>query len=118
MHVILAETEYSALAGTRSVCQDLIEFPSQLFEKFLTNATFIQTWAKDIDGTPVPESMVHWMNEDRQLFSTWKKLEHNCIAYADLKLNSDPNTDVNSIMEDAAKFSDNYVPSTHWVSSV
>merc|ERR1719491_2573177 len=118
MHTVLSETEYSSLSGTRLVSEDLVEFPSQLFEKFVQDPSFVQSWAKDIDGTPVPIEMINWMNHDRMLFSAYKKNETLNIAQLDLLLNRDVVSTPEYLLEQTSSVNDSYMPGTHFLTGI
>merc|ERR550534_3100237 len=73
---------------------------------------------KDIDGTPVPESMIQWMNSDRKLFCAYKRNEVINIAITDLLMNKDTKVTTEEIMKQNGKVNDSYMPNTHWVTGV
>lgn len=64
VHSIFGQTKVQNLAGTRSSI-DFVETFSQFFELFLTNASFVQRWAKDNDGNVIPTSVIEKYAEIR-----------------------------------------------------
>jgi intermediate peptidase len=52
MHTVLSQTEYHYFSGTR-IPLDFAEFPSHLFEMFLTDYQFVAGWAR-FRGRQVP----------------------------------------------------------------
>jgi len=119
MHNVLSETSYSALSGTRLMSEDLVEFPSTLFEKFMKDPAFIQQWAIDEEGNPCPLPMIEWMNSDRSIFSAYKQNDIINTAIMDIALNhEDPRMCSTDVLEKYSKHSDSYEPGTHYISTV
>jgi intermediate peptidase len=89
VHSLVSDCEFQCFSGTR-VPLDLAEFPSHLFEMFLTDYNFVSAWAlHKTTSQPIPEALC------RAVFITkreqFKGLQHQLLlslSLLDLKLHS------------------------------
>ena len=64
LHSLLSETELKSQFG-RNVAKDFVELPSQLLENFAYDKDILQSFAKNAEGTVIPDELVAKLNKVR-----------------------------------------------------
>ncbi len=92
LHGLLSSVSYPSLAGT-SVARDFVEFPSQLFERWLPTSELLGRFAIHHEaGTPMPEATVAKIKRAHTFSKGFDTVEYLASAIVDMKahLSTDP----------------------------
>lgn len=68
LHGLLSKVRYPSLSGT-AVSRDFVEFPSQVYEHWITEPEILRKHARNAAGEPIPEPMLQALLKS-QTFST------------------------------------------------
>ena len=90
LHSLCSQNEFQMYAGTR-VPVDLAELPSHLFENFVTDYSFVKTWALHQDTKqPISEAYFSYISAQLHQFPAFRRHIQLSIALFDLYLHSSP----------------------------
>uniref|UniRef100_A0A0G4HQR6 CRIB domain-containing protein n=1 Tax=Chromera velia CCMP2878 TaxID=1169474 RepID=A0A0G4HQR6_9ALVE len=81
-HSLLSRTNLQHLAGTRGAI-DFVEFPSHLFEHFVTDPGCLKMFARDAQGNPPSEDLLGRFSKGRHLFGHLEAMQQVVYALAD-----------------------------------
>ena len=85
LHGLLSSVTYPSLAGT-SVARDFVEFPSQLFERWLPTSELLGRFAlHHATGEPMPEAMVAKIKRAHTFSKGFDTVEYLASAIVDMK---------------------------------
>jgi peptidyl-dipeptidase Dcp len=86
LHGMLSDATYPSLAGTR-VARDFVEFPSQLYERWLERPETLKRFARRAsDGAPAPEALIARAEAARRFDQGFAAVELIASALVDLDL--------------------------------
>ena len=81
---MLSDVTYPSIAGT-SVPRDFVEFPSQLYEHWLTQTEVLKRFARHaVTGAPIPDDLVERMRRARNFNQGFSTVEYCASAIVDL----------------------------------
>ena len=84
LHTMLSDVTYPSIAGT-SVPRDFVEFPSQLYEHWLTQTDVLKRFARHaVTGAPIPDDLVERMRRARNFNQGFSTVEYCASAIVDL----------------------------------
>jgi peptidyl-dipeptidase Dcp len=90
LHAILSDVTYPLIAGT-NVAGDFVEFPSQIYERWLEQPEMLRRFALHYKtGEPMPEALLHKVLSARRLNQGFAIVEYTASALVDLGLHLDP----------------------------
>jgi peptidyl-dipeptidase Dcp len=90
LHGMLSDVTYPMISGTH-VAGDFVEFPSQLYEHWMTQPEMLRRFALHYKtGEPMPELLLGKLLKARQFNQGWATVEYTASALIDLKLHLDP----------------------------
>ncbi|HZZ26094.1 MAG TPA: M3 family metallopeptidase [Roseiarcus sp.] len=90
LHGMLSDVTYPMISGTH-VAGDFVEFPSQLYEHWMTQPEMLRRFALHYKtGEPMPELLLSKLLKARQYNQGWATVEYTASALVDLKLHLDP----------------------------
>ena len=85
LHGLLSDVTYPALAGT-AVARDYVEFPSQLFERWLATPEVLGRFALHVEtGAPLPQATVDRIREASAFNQGFGTVEFLASALVDLR---------------------------------
>ena len=73
LHGIFARGRYASLTGT-NVYRDFVELPSQLLENWATEKGFLDMWARDEEGRPMPEELVANIRRSKSFMAAYNNV--------------------------------------------
>ena len=86
LHGLCSQCEYPSQAGT-SVARDFVEFPSQLFESWLSTPQMLSTYAVHFEtGQPLPEELRAKIEAAARFNQGFATVEYMASALIDMKL--------------------------------
>jgi peptidyl-dipeptidase Dcp len=86
LHGLLSDVTYPFLAGT-AVDRDFVEFPSQVFEHWLTVPETLRRFARHHrTGEPIPERLIERLEAARNADQGFATVEYTACALVDLDL--------------------------------
>jgi peptidyl-dipeptidase Dcp len=90
LRAILSDVTYPLIAGT-NVAGDFVEFPSQIYERWLEQPEMLRRFALHYKtGEPMPEALLHKVLSARRLNQGFAIVEYTASALVDLGLHLDP----------------------------
>jgi peptidyl-dipeptidase Dcp len=90
LHGLLSRVRYRSQSGT-SVRQDFVEFPSQIFEHWMSAAETLRRCARHYQtGEPIPEELLRRLLAARTFNQGFATVEYAGSALLDLELHRDP----------------------------
>ncbi len=99
LHGLLSDVQYPSQAGT-AVSRDYVEFPSQLFEHWLTTPEVLSKFAVHYQtGQPIPKELVEKVLKAAKFNQGFSTVEYLSSALIDMKLHLAGNVEI-----DPAKF--------------
>ena len=94
LHHLLSEVDWPPVAGISGVEWDAVELPSQLFEGWVWEPEFLQSFAKHhATDEPIPNEWIAAMNADRQFLGALALTRQIEFALTDLSLHRQPDAD-------------------------
>ena len=86
LHGMLSDVTYPLLAGTH-VATDFVEFPSQLYEHWLTRPETLRRFARHcVTGEPMPEALIERLHAARRFNQGFATVEYAASALVDMEL--------------------------------
>jgi len=86
LHGLLSNVTYPMIAGT-SVPTDFVEFPSQLFEHWMSRPEILNTFARHFEtGQPMPKALIDRLIAARNFNQGFMTVEYTASAIVDLEL--------------------------------
>ena len=86
LHSLLSRVRYRSQSGT-AVRRDFVEFPSQMFEHWMSVPETLRTYARDYrTGEPLPEEMLRRLLAARNFNQGFATVEYTASALIDLDL--------------------------------
>jgi peptidyl-dipeptidase Dcp len=93
LHGLLSHVRYPSQAGT-SVLQDFVEFPSQVFEHWMSEPENLRTHARHFrTGEPLPEALLERLLAARTFNQGFATVEYTAAALLDQAFHLDPAPD-------------------------
>lgn len=90
LHGMLSDVTYPLISGTH-VAGDFVEFPSQLYEHWMSEPEMLRRFALHYKtGEPMPEALLSKLISARQFNQGWAAVEYTASALVDLRLHLDP----------------------------
>ena len=90
LHGLLSRVRYRSQSGT-AVRRDFVEFPSQIFEHWLSAPENLRRHARHyLTGAPMPEDLLRRLGAARQFGQGFATVEYLAAALFDLELHRDP----------------------------
>ncbi len=84
LHTMLSDVTYPSIAGT-SVPRDFVEFPSQLYEHWLTQTEVLKRFARHaVTDEPIPDDLIERMAKARNFNQGFATVEYCASAIVDL----------------------------------
>jgi peptidyl-dipeptidase Dcp len=88
LHGMLSDVTYPLLAGT-NVAHDFVEFPSQLYEHWLTRPETLRRFARHHEtNEPAPEALIERLEAARRFDQGFAAVEYAASALIDMELHS------------------------------
>ncbi|MBI5511918.1 MAG: M3 family metallopeptidase [Deltaproteobacteria bacterium] len=85
LHGLSSNVMYPSLAGT-SVARDYVEFPSQLFERFVETPEVLRKFALHVKtGKPIPQALVDKIEKASKFNQGFATVEYLAAAQVDMK---------------------------------
>jgi len=86
LHTLLSQVRYRSQSGT-AVRRDFVEFPSQLFEHWMSAPENLRSYARHYQtGEPLPEDLLHRLLAARTFNQGFATVEYTASALIDLEL--------------------------------
>ncbi len=86
LHVLLSRVRYRSQSGT-AVRRDFVEFPSQIFEHWMSAPETLRTYARHYQtGEPMPEELLRRLIAARNFNQGFATVEYTASALIDLEL--------------------------------
>jgi peptidyl-dipeptidase Dcp len=105
LHGLLSRARYRLQSGT-SVRQDFVEFPSQIFEHWMSAPETLRRYARHYQtGEPIPEELLRRLLAARNFNQGFATVEYTGSALLDLELHRDPAPEA----LDAARFEQEFL---------
>jgi peptidyl-dipeptidase Dcp len=90
LHGLLSRVRYRSQSGT-AVRQDFVEFPSQIFEHWMSAPETLRRYARHYQtGEPIPEELLRRLLAARTFNQGFATVEYTGSALLDLELHRDP----------------------------
>ncbi|HTR13143.1 MAG TPA: M3 family metallopeptidase, partial [Roseiarcus sp.] len=90
LHGMLSNVIYPLLAGT-NVATDFVEFPSQIYERWLERPEVLRRFALHHEsGAPMPEALIERLLKTQTFNQGFATVEYAASALVDLGLHADP----------------------------
>jgi peptidyl-dipeptidase Dcp len=100
LHALLSQVRYRSQSGT-AVRRDFVEFPSQIFEHWMSAPETLRTYARHCEtGEPLPEDLLRRLLAARTFNQGFATVEYTASALIDLELHHAAAT----VAFDAARF--------------
>ena len=94
LHALLSRVRYRSQAGT-AVRRDFVEFPSQIFEHWMSVPETLRTYARHYrTGEPVPEDLLRRLLAARNFNQGFATVEYTASALIDLDLHREAASEV------------------------
>lgn len=87
LHGLLSNTHYPSLSGT-AVPRDFVEFPSQLYEHWITQPEILSEHARNAAGEPIPEPMLQALLRARTFNQGYLTVQQLSSAILDMRLHT------------------------------
>lgn len=85
LHGLLSRVRYPSLSGT-SVSRDFVEFPSQVYEHWITEPAILRNHARNAAGEPIPEAMLQALLKARTFNQGFLTVQQLSSAILDMEL--------------------------------
>jgi peptidyl-dipeptidase Dcp len=106
LHGLLSRVGYRSQSGT-AVRQDFVEFPSQIFEHWMSAPETLRRYARHYrTGEPIPEELLRRLLAARTFNQGFATVEYTGSALLDLELHRDPAPEALDIAQFEQKFLD------------
>lgn len=90
LHGLLSQVRYPSQSGT-AVRRDFVEFPSQVFEHWLSEPQTLRRYAlHEQTGEPIPETLLRRLLATRTFNQGFATVEYTAAALLDLAFHSEP----------------------------
>jgi len=90
LHGLLSRTRYPSQSGT-SVRRDFVEFPSQIFEHWMSAPETLRAYARhSATGEPIPEDLLRRLLAARNFNQGFATVEYTAAALLDLEFHAHP----------------------------
>src|SRR5215470_9714495 len=100
LHTLLSRARYRSQSGT-AVRRDFVEFPSQIFEHWMSVPETLRTYARHCEtGAPLPEDLLRRLLAAQTFNQGFATVEYTASALIDLELHRTAAT----VASDAARF--------------
>lgn len=87
LHGLLSNVRYPALSGT-AVSRDFVEFPSQVYEHWVTEPETLRKYARNAKGEPMPEAMLQALLKAQTFDQGFLTVQQLSSAILDMRLHS------------------------------
>lgn len=85
LHGMLSKAHYPSLSGT-AVARDFVEFPSQVYEHWITEPTILQAHARNAAGEPMPTAMLQSLLNAQTFNQGFSTVQQLSSAILDMRL--------------------------------
>ena len=85
LHGLLSKAHYPSLSGT-AVARDFVEFPSQVYEHWITEPTILQAHARNAAGEPMPKEMLESLLKAQTFNQGFSTIQQLSSAILDMRL--------------------------------
>ena len=85
LHGLLSKAHYPSLSGT-AVARDFVEFPSQVYEHWITEPTILQAHARNAAGEPMPTAMLESLLKAQTFNQGFLTVQQLSSAILDMRL--------------------------------
>lgn len=85
LHGLLSTARYPSLSGT-AVPRDFVEFPSQVYEHWITEPTILRAHARNAAGEPMPEPMLEALLKAQTFNQGFLTVQQLSSAILDMRL--------------------------------
>lgn len=85
LHGLLSNTRYPSLAGT-AVYRDFVEFPSQVYEHWVTEPEILSGFARNAAGTPMPKALLEKVLAARTFNQGYLTVQQLASAMVDMEI--------------------------------
>ncbi len=85
LHGMLSRAHYPSLSGT-AVSRDFVEFPSQVYEHWITEPTILQAHARNAAGEPMPKAMLESLLKAQTFNQGFATVQQLSSAILDMRL--------------------------------
>lgn len=85
LHGLLSTARYPSLSGT-AVSRDFVEFPSQVYEHWITEPTILRAHARNAAGEPMPEPMLQALLKAQTFNQGFLTVQQLSSAILDMRL--------------------------------
>ena len=85
LHGMLSKAHYPSLSGT-AVARDFVEFPSQVYEHWITEPTILQAHARNAAGEPMPKEMLESLLKAQTFNQGFSTIQQLSSAILDMRL--------------------------------
>jgi peptidyl-dipeptidase Dcp len=90
LHGLLSQVRYPSQSGT-SVRRDFVEFPSQVYEHWLSEPTILRQHARHHEtGAPIPDELIGRLLAARNFNQGFATIEYTASAILDMELHAHP----------------------------
>lgn len=87
LHGLLSTARYPSLSGT-AVSRDFVEFPSQVYEHWITDPSILREHARNAKGEPMPEAMLQALLKAQTFNQGYLTVQQLSSAILDMRLHS------------------------------
>ncbi|WP_200731546.1 M3 family metallopeptidase [Stenotrophomonas sp. S39] len=87
LHGLLSTARYPSLSGT-AVSRDFVEFPSQVYEHWITAPSILREHARNAKGEPMPETMLQALLKAQTFNQGFQTVQQLSSAILDMRLHS------------------------------
>ncbi|MBK0010796.1 M3 family metallopeptidase [Stenotrophomonas sp. S41] len=94
LHGLLSTARYPSLSGT-AVSRDFVEFPSQVYEHWITDPSILRAHARNAAGDPMPEDMLQALLKAQTFNQGYQTVQQLSSAILDMRLHSLPELPAN-----------------------
>jgi peptidyl-dipeptidase Dcp len=106
LHALLSRVRYRSQSGT-SVLRDFVEFPSQIFEHWVSAPEILRTYARHCQtGEPIPPDLLRRLLSARTFDQGFATVEFTASALIDLELHRAPAPDLSDLARFEREFLD------------
>lgn len=85
LHGMLSKAHYPSLSGT-AVARDFVEFPSQVYEHWITEPTILQAHARNAAGEAMPKAMLESLLKAQTFNQGFSTIQQLSSAILDMRL--------------------------------
>ncbi|KLJ02553.1 peptidase M3 [Luteimonas sp. FCS-9] len=87
LHGLLSKAHYPSLSGT-AVPRDFVEFPSQVYEHWITEPSILRAHARNAAGEPMPEPMLQALLDAQTFNQGFLTVQQLSSAILDMRLHT------------------------------